>query len=44
MYDYHVHTLFSEDSQMEVEEGIQKAIVLGIKEIVLRIVEFNVAA
>ncbi len=43
MYDYHVHTLFSEDSQMEVEEGIQKAIVLGIKEIVFTDhVEFNV--
>lgn len=33
MYDYHVHTTFSKDSSLEAEEGIQRAIQMGIKEI-----------
>ncbi|TCO73163.1 histidinol-phosphatase HisJ family protein [Marinisporobacter balticus] len=33
MYDYHVHTLFSKDSTMKVEEGIRRAVEIGLKEI-----------
>lgn len=33
MYDYHVHTKFSMDSQMDAEDAIQRGIQLGIKEI-----------
>lgn len=33
MYDYHVHTSFSGDCTMDIEEGIQKAIQIGVKEI-----------
>jgi histidinol-phosphatase (PHP family) len=43
MYDYHVHTLFSGDSEMNIEEGIQRAIKKGIKELVFTDhAEFNV--
>ncbi|WP_353894044.1 histidinol-phosphatase HisJ family protein [Proteinivorax hydrogeniformans] len=33
MFDYHVHTSFSEDSQADMEETIKKAIQQGIKEV-----------
>ena len=35
MYDYHFHTTFSGDSTIDPEEGIQRAIKEGIKEIVV---------
>ncbi|SHI68361.1 histidinol-phosphatase (PHP family) [Geosporobacter subterraneus DSM 17957] len=34
MYDYHMHTSFSRDASMELEEAIQRAIEVGLKEIV----------
>ncbi|AOT71679.1 histidinol-phosphatase HisJ family protein [Geosporobacter ferrireducens] len=34
MYDYHVHTSFSKDATMELEEAVQRAIEIGLKEIV----------
>lgn len=33
MYDYHVHTTFSSDASMEMEQAVKKAIEVGIKEI-----------
>lgn len=34
MYDYHVHTSFSKDATMQMEEAIQRALEIGLKEIV----------
>ncbi|QEK11434.1 histidinol-phosphatase HisJ family protein [Crassaminicella thermophila] len=34
MYDYHVHTTFSDDASLEMEVAIKRAIQMGIKEIV----------
>ena len=43
MFDYHVHTSFSNDSKMVVEEAIERGISLGIQEIAFTDhVEFNV--
>ena len=35
MYDYHIHTKFSEDSSLEPEDAIRKAIEVGLKEIAI---------
>ncbi len=43
LYDYHMHTIFSSDAVMDPEEGVLKAIDMGLKEIVITDhAEFNV--
>ena len=35
MFDYHIHTVFSKDSRIGVEEAVERALELGIKEIAI---------